>query len=240
MRRNTAPLVGLQQALCSHAAGTGGFYSRHPPVSSLQLGSYKHAVPPSRLAPTAGSLKGCLRGPLRHSFSGRPNRAAIRLWHHLTISAGKRSRGNFGAHRAGGPAVCALCQRVAPMGSDSPIAGRAGKKHFFFQIAAILFGSMWGLPSTPRASRGLRAPEPRGSGLVGTTRPHTPGFTFGRPKVNRKTAKTKVLDSFVLTSLYQIWNIPATEFRSFSNLQFGGQRYFGCRPVKGGHVSVGA
>ena len=27
-------------------------------------------------------------------------------------------------------------------------------------------------------------------------RPHTPGFTFGRPKVNRKTAKTKVLDSF--------------------------------------------
>ena len=66
------------------------------------------------------------------------------------------------------------------------------------------------------------------------------GLRAGRPKVNRKTAKTKVLDSFVLTSLYQIWNIPATEFRSFSNLQFGGQRYFGCRPVKGGHVSVGA
>ena len=44
--------------------------------------------------------------------------------------------------------------------------------------------------------RGLRAPESWGSGLVGATRPHTPGFTFGRPKVNRKTAKTKVLDSF--------------------------------------------
>src|SRR5699024_1689809 len=50
---------------------------------------------------------------------------------------------------------------------------------------------------TPRASRGLRAPAPRGPGLVGATRPHTPGFTFGRPKVNRKTAKSKVLDSFV-------------------------------------------
>src|SRR5699024_2091033 len=54
---------------------------------------------------------------------------------------------------------------------------------------------------------GLRAPESRGSDLVGAARPHTPGvsgatrprtprFTFGRPKVNRKTAKTKVLDSF--------------------------------------------
>ena len=39
------------------------------------------------------------------------------------------------------------------------------------------------------------------------------GLRAVRPKVNRKTAKTKVLDSFVLTSLYQIWNIPATEFR---------------------------
>ena len=74
--------------------------------------------------------------------------------------------------------------------------------------------SLWGLfAPTSQTSRGLRAPEPRSSGLVGATRPHTPGFTFGRPKVNRKTAKTKVLDSFVLTSLYQIWNIPATEFR---------------------------
>ena len=87
--------------------------------------------------------------------------------------------------------------------------------------------------------------------VSGAARPRTPQFRscggcppphpgVQRPKVNRKTAKTKVLDSFVLTSLYQIWNIPATEFRSFSNLQFGGQRYFGCRPVKGGHVSVGA
>ena len=68
---------------------------------------------------------------------------------------------------------------------------------------------------------GLRAPKPRGSDLVGATRPprpgilagvthpRAPGFTFGRPKVNRKTAKTKVLDSFVLTGFYQIWNISA-------------------------------
>jgi len=32
--------------------------------------------------------------------------------------------------------------------------------------------------------------------FAGVTHPRTPGFTFGRPKVNRKTAKTKVLDSF--------------------------------------------
>src|SRR5699024_7816889 len=38
--------------------------------------------------------------------------------------------------------------------------------------------------------------------LVGAAHPHAPGFTFGRPKVNRKTAKTKVLDSFVLISPY--------------------------------------
>ena len=73
MRRfHTAPLVGLQQALCTHAAVTGRFYSRPSPVSSFQLGSYKHAVSPSRLAPPAGSLKGCLRGPLRHSFWAAP------------------------------------------------------------------------------------------------------------------------------------------------------------------------
>src|SRR5699024_12172556 len=69
----------------------------------------------------------------------------------------------------------------------------------FLQDTAILFG-------TSREIGGC-APEPRGSGLVGAARPHAPGvsgatrprtprFTFGRPKVNRKTAKTKVLDSF--------------------------------------------
>ena len=65
-----------------------------------------------------------------------------------------------------------------------------------------------GLPApTPREYRELRAPDPLGSDPVGVAHPHTPGvsgatrprtprFTFGRPKVNRKTAKTKVLDSF--------------------------------------------
>ena len=54
-------------------------------------------------------------------------------------------------------------------------------------------------PGPPRPglgfSGGVPAPTPRGSVLMGATRPHAPGFTFGRPKVNRKTAKTKVLDS---------------------------------------------
>ena len=82
------------------------------------------------------------------------------------------------------------------MGLDPPIAGRVGEKHFFFRIDAILFGSSRASPTRIRGFTGLRAPKPHGSDLVGATRPHTPGFTFGRPKVNRKTAKTKVLDSF--------------------------------------------
>src|SRR5699024_10918446 len=61
---------------------------------------------------------------------------------------------------------------------------------------------LWGLPApTPREYRELRAPVPRRSDLVGATSPHAPGvsgatrprtprFTFGRPNVNRKTAKT--------------------------------------------------
>ena len=61
-------------------------------------------------------------------------------------------------------------------------------------MTSILFGSL----------RGLTAPTPRGGGVSpsgakgesGAARPRTPRFTFGRPKVNRKTAKTKVLESF--------------------------------------------
>ena len=87
-----------------------------------------------------------------------------------------------------------LCQRLAPMGLDSPIAGRVGEK--LVSSESVPFYSV-----PPRVLRGLRAPELRGSGLVGATRPHAPRFTFGRPKVNRKTAKTKVLDSFVLIGL---------------------------------------
>ena len=44
----------------------------------------------------------------------------------------------------------ALCQRMAPMGLDSRIAGRVGEKHFFSRIAAILFGGSRGFhPRTP-------------------------------------------------------------------------------------------
>ena len=47
----------------------------------------------------------------------------------------------------------ALCQRMAPMGTDSPIAGRVGEKQFFSRIAAILLDGLWGLPTpTPRGS----------------------------------------------------------------------------------------
>ena len=68
------------------------------------------------------------------------------------------------------------------------------KVRSLFSVESLL---LWGLPAPmPREYRGLRTPEPRGSGLMGAPRPHAPGFTFGRPKVNRKTAKTKVLDSF--------------------------------------------
>ena len=73
-------------------------------------------------------------------------------------------------------------------------------------------------------NRGLRAPESRGSDLVGAARPHTPGvsgatrprtprFTFGRPKVNRKTAKTNGFGFLFPIGLYQVWYFSATEFR---------------------------
>src|SRR5699024_2934032 len=48
------------------------------------------------------------------------------------------------------------------------------------------------LPGLPVPILGT-CPDP---GFRGGYPPRTPGFTFGRPKVNRKTAKTKVLDSF--------------------------------------------
>ena len=50
-------------------------------------------------------------------------------------------------------------------------------------------------PHTPRVS--------------GATRPRTPRFTFGRPKVNRKTAKTKVLDSFFYRFLSDLGHLCA-------------------------------
>ena len=52
------------------------------------------------------------------------------------------------------------------------------------------------LPSLPPAAAFTLRPGPRCL-LLGAMRPQTPQFTFVRTKVNRKSAKTKVLDSFV-------------------------------------------
>ena len=93
---------------------------------------------------------------------------------------------------------------------------------------------MWGLPGPTPRGRGVSPPGARGFwGLrppypqsIGGYAPPNPavhylsfecpaggdedrGLRAVRPKVNRKTAKTKVLDSFVLTGLYQIWDISA-------------------------------
>ena len=53
---------------------------------------------------------------------------------------------------------------------------------------------------------GRRPPRP---GSLGGYAPPRPGVHFWAPKSEPKTAKTKVLDSFVLTGFYQIWNISA-------------------------------
>ena len=45
--------------------------------------------------------------------------------------------------------------------------------------------------------------HPHAPGFSGATRPRTPRFTFGRPKVNRKTAKTKVLESFFCADVFK-------------------------------------
>ena len=65
-------------------------------------------------------------------------------------------------------------------------------------------------PPCPGFSGGYPSPRP---GSIGGYAPPNPAVHFWTPKSEPKNAKTKVLDSFVLTSLYQIWNIPATEFR---------------------------
>ena len=51
------------------------------------------------------------------------------------------------------PFLMALCQRRAPMGLDSPIAGRVGEKHLFLRMTTILFDGLWGLPGpTPQVT----------------------------------------------------------------------------------------
>ena len=46
----------------------------------------------------------------------------------------------------------ALCQRMAPMGTDSPIAGRVGEKDFFSRIAAMLFDTSRAFPARTRVT----------------------------------------------------------------------------------------
>ena len=60
---------------------------------------------------------------------------------------------------------------------------------------------------------GSRAFPARTGVLAGAARPRAPGFTFGRPKVNRKTAKTNGFGFLCLIGLYQNRNYTATEFR---------------------------
>ena len=88
--RQTAPLIRLQQALCSHAAVTGRFYSRRGgfflPTQELQtLGSALPAHTSRRLSEKHS------RSPLRHSFYGVPmNLYSVR--YHITIPQPGRSR----------------------------------------------------------------------------------------------------------------------------------------------------
>ena len=122
MRRfYAAPLIGLQQALCTHAAVTRRFYSRQGPVSSFQLGSYKLAASFSRLAPTAGSLKNYLRSPLRHSFWAAPQGPFIQFG---TILPNLWQKVKYKFSFVG-------CGGTAPRASGGCLAGSAAEGTFF-------------------------------------------------------------------------------------------------------------
>ncbi len=61
--------------------------------------------------------------------------------------------------------------------------------------------------------------------LPGLTQPRTLGSTFVRTKVNRKSAKTKVLDSFIQSGTIRWGGCAATEAtKSFGDLIPGGLR----------------
>ena len=57
-----------------------------------------------------------------------------------------------------------------------------------------------------------------------------PGSLFPRRKSDQNAAGDTPVPDFCPIGLYQWGNCSATEFRSFSNLQSGGQRYSACRP----------
>ena len=103
------PLIRLQQALCTDAAVTGGFYFRRsgffPPTRELQaIGSALPARTRRRL-----SEKPC-RGPLRHSFSAfeRSTNLPYRPGKIKRIFCHPRRGGAEVNGRAGGAARCLL------------------------------------------------------------------------------------------------------------------------------------
>ena len=96
---------------------------------------------------------------------------------------------------------------------------------------------LWGLPApTPRGGEF----RPRGVERLRGYAPPNPAVHFWTPKSEPKNRQNQGFGFLCLIGLYQIWHFPATEFRSFSDLQPGGQRCFGCRPVKEMDVSISA
>ena len=98
--------------------------------------------------------------------------------------------------------------------------------------------ALWGLRApTPQ---GLGSFAPRGEGRIGGYAPPNPAVHFWTPKSEPKNRQNQGFGFLFLIGLYQLGKLAAPEFRSFSNLQSGGQRYSACRPLKGIHVSMGA
>src|SRR5699024_7025355 len=95
-------------------------------------------------------------------------------------------------------------------------------------LLKLMGGGVWSFSAGPAGRRrkiscrefwGLRPPHP--GILAGVTHPRTPGSTFGRPKVNRKTAKTNGFGFLCLIGLYQDRNFSATE-SGFCHLIYSG------------------
>ena len=77
---------------------------------------------------------------------------------------------------------------------------------------------------------------PFSSNLVGAPRPHAPG-DFLTIKSHQKSPGPPRAPKFFLRSLYLIWPMSVPNFILLSDLRFGGQRDFACRPLKGVHPS---
>ena len=107
---------------------------------------------------------------------------------------------------------------MAPIGLDSRIGGGWGR-NIFLPNRYYSIRYLPGLPGPGLVFVGTTRPFT--SGVSGATRPRTPGFTFGRPKVNRKTAKTNGFGFLCLIGLYQNGNFSATE-SGFCHLIYSG------------------